>query len=337
MSDHSQMFPTRRQALAVMSAGLGAALSPLANAQAQGQTAYPAKPVRLVVPTAAGSGSDLVARMLARQLTQSLGQPVIVENRAGASGMIGVEAVVRAPADGHTLLMSSLSPVVINPMIFKKLPVDPREGLIPVSKVGIAPVALLVNPSLPAKTLAEFIALARTQELSYGSFGAGSGTHLGMEALCQAAGVKLVHVPYRGTGPAVSDLLAGQISATMTDLATAQTHIASGKLRALAINGSKRSPLLPQVPTYTEQGFPSLEGTYASFALFAPRDTPVAIVQRLSSETVAALKQPEIGERFREQGYTLEGSTPSQLADTLKMDVARWNSVITGLGGLTLD
>ncbi len=335
MSDHPTMLPNRRHALAVMSASLGALCSPFVHAQAQ--TPYPARPVRMIVPTAAGSGSDLIARMLARQLTQSLGQPVIVENRAGASGMIGVEAVVRAPADGYTLLMSSLSPVVINPMIFKKLSVDPREGLVPVSKVGIAPVALLVNASLPAQTLAEFLALARKQELSYGSFGAGSGTHLGREALCQAAGVKMVHVPYRGTGPAVSDLLAGQISATMTDLATAQTHITSGKLRALAINGSKRSPLLPQVPTYTEQGFPSVEGTYASFALFAPRDTPAAIVQRLSGDVVAALKLPEMGERFREQGYTLEGSTPSQLAETLKMDSARWNSVLTGLGGLTLD
>ena len=182
MSDHPTMLPNRRHALAVMSASLGALCSPFVHAQAQ--TPYPARPVRMIVPTAAGSGSDLIARMLARQLTQSLGQPVIVENRAGASGMIGVEAVVRAPADGYTLLVSSLSPVVINPMIFKKLSVDPREGLVPVSKVGIAPVALLVNASLPAQTLAEFLALARKQELSYGSFGAGSGTHLGMEALC---------------------------------------------------------------------------------------------------------------------------------------------------------
>ena len=333
MFDQPKMSPTRRQVLAVMSASLGAGFSPWAQAQAT----YPSKPVRLIVPTAPGSGSDLIARMLARQLTQSLGQSVIVDNRAGASGMIGVEAVVRSPADGYTLLMSSLSPVVINPMIFKKLSVDPREGLIPVSKVGIAPVALLVNASLPVKTLAEFLALAKTQELSYGSFGAGSGTHLGMEALCQAAGVKLIHVPYRGTGPAVTDLLAGQISATMTDLATAQVHISSGKLRALALNGSKRSPLLPQVPTYTEQGFPSVEGTYASFALFAPRDTPTAIVQRLSHDVVAALKLPEMGERFREQGYTLEGSTPSELAATLKSDTTRWSNVIKGLGGLALD
>ena len=166
MSDHPTMLPNRRHALAVMSASLGALCSPFVHAQAQ--TPYPARPVRMIVPTAAGSGSDLIARMLARQLTQSLGQPVIVENRAGASGMIGVEAVVRAPADGYTLLMSSLSPVVINPMIFKKLSVDPREGLVPVSKVGIAPVALLVNASLPAQTLAEFLALARKQELSYG-------------------------------------------------------------------------------------------------------------------------------------------------------------------------
>ena len=337
MVDNSKLFVSRRKAVALVSAGLMTCSINLAQAQSEVNARYPSKPVRMVVPSAAGSGSDLLTRTLARQLSTSLAQPFVVENKAGASGMIGVETVVRSPADGYTLLMSSLSPVVINPIIYKKLSVDPREGLIPVSKVGIAPVALLVNASTPIKTLADFVALAKVQPLSYGSFGIGTGAHLAMELFSHDAGIKLVHVPYKGTAPAVTDLIAGQISATMADLATAQVHINSGKLRAIAINGGKRSSLLPQVPTYTEQGYPNLENTYASFAVFAPRGTPDAIVQRLSSDIVFALKLPELGQKFREQGYLLEGSTPSELAATLKEDTARWNTVIQNIGGLSLD
>lgn len=337
MSGNKKLFISRRKAVAFVSAGLFSCFVSGVQAQHDPLASYPSKSLRIVVPSAAGSGSDLLTRTLARHLGQSLGQPVVVENKAGASGMIGVETVVRSPADGYTLLMSSLSPVVINPIIYKKLAVDPREGLIPVSKVGIAPVALLVNASTPVKTLADFVALAKSQPLSYGSFGIGTGAHLAMELLSQDAGIKLVHVPYKGTAPAVTDLIAGQISATMADLATSQVHINSGKLRAIAINGGKRSPLLPQVPTFTEGGYPNLENTYASFAVFAPSGTPDAIVKRLSNDIVTSLKLPELGVKFREQGYILEGSTPSELAATLKEDTVRWNTVIKNIGGLSLD
>lgn len=326
---------TRRQALRLAAAGAVAALGTAARAQA----AYPDKPVRIVVPTAAGSGSDLIARALAQQLALAWKQPVTVDNRAGASGIIGVEAAVRAPADGYTLLMSSSSPVIINPMIFRKLPYDPRTALMPVSHVAIGPAALLVNETTPARSLAEFAALAkaRPRQLSYGSFGTGSGGHLGVEAFCQAAGIEMIHVPYKGTAPAVTDLLGGQITSVLTDLATAQTHIRSGRLRALAINGPARSPLLPEVPTFTEQGFPSVEGTYARFALFAPAGTPPAVVERVSADSTAALRRPELRERFTALGYGLEGSTPAELAALLRQDTDRWSRVIAALGGISLD
>jgi len=305
----------------------------------QAQSPWPDKPVRIIVPTAAGSGSDLITRALAQKLAEVWKQPVTVDNRAGASGIIGVEAVVRAPADGYTLLLSSASPVTINPMIFKKLPYDPQKGLAPVSLVGIGPAALLINSATPAQNLRDFVALAKAKprQLSYGSFGLGTGGHLGLEAFCQVAGIELIHVPYKGTAPAVTDLIGGQITVVLTDLATAQSQIKSGKLRALAINGPTRSPMLPEVPTFTEQGYPAVEATYARFALFVPAGTPQAVVDKVAADTVAALKNPEVTERFAALGYLLGGSTPGVLAAALKDDAARWGKIIAALGGLTLD
>ncbi len=323
--------------LACLGAVAGAAWLTAAPAVAQG--AWPDKPVRIVVPTAAGSGSDQITRALAQKLAEVWKQPVTVDNRAGASGIIGVEAVVRAPADGYTLLMSSASPVTINPMIFRKLPYDPQKGLAPISLVGIGPAALLINGATPAQNLREYVALvkARPRQYSYGSFGAGTGGHLGVEAFNQAAGIEMIHVPYKGTAPAVTDLIGGQITAVLTDLATAQSQIRTGKLRALAINGPARSPLLPDVPTFTEAGYPGVEGTYARFALFAPAGTPEAVIGKVSADTVAALKDPQVRDRFIALGYSLSGSTPAELAAGLKDDAERWGKVIRAIGGLTLD
>lgn len=316
----------------------GMALAILAPA-ASAQVGWPDKPVRIIVPTAAGSGSDLITRALAQKLSEMWKQPVTVDNRAGASGIIGVEAAVRAPADGYTLLLSSASPVTINPMIFRKLPYEAQKDLVPVSLVGIGPAALLVNAATPAKTLKDYVALvkARPRQLSYGSFGLGSGGHLGVEAFNQAAGIEMIHVPYKGTAPAVTDLIGGQVTSVLTDLGTAQAQIRSGKLRALAINGPTRSPMLPDVPTFTESGYPGVEGTYARFALFAPAGTPASVVERVAADTVTALRTPEITERFSVMGYNLAGSTPAQLAGSLKDDAQRWRQVITAIGGLTLD
>jgi tripartite-type tricarboxylate transporter receptor subunit TctC len=197
----------------------------------------------------------------------------------------------------------------------------------------------LVSASNPAQTLREFVAQAKAApgKLSYGSFGAGSGGHLALEALCQAAGISMIHVPYKGTGPAITDLLGGQITSVLTDLATAAGHIKAGRLRALAINGPVRSALLPEVPTFTEQGFASVEATYARFGVFATAGTPAPLVERIAADITAALRQPDLRDKFAGMGYILEGSTPAAFAATLKQDTERWGQVITKLGGLTLD
>jgi tripartite-type tricarboxylate transporter receptor subunit TctC len=303
------------------------------------QSPWPDKPVRIIVPTAAGSGSDLIARTLAQRLSEIWKQSVVVENKAGASGIIGVDAVVKAAPDGFTLLMSSASPLVINPVIFRKLPHDPLKQLAPVSHVGIAPAAFLVNSTTAVTNLKELVALAKAQpkKLSYGSFGQGSGAHLAIEAFNQSAGIDMIHVPYKGTGPAVSDLIAGQITLTLADLATAQSQIKAGKLRAIAINGPARSPLLPDVATFTEQAYPAMEGTYARFGLLAPVGTPQAILNKVSADTITALNDPMVSDRFTSLGYTLTGSTPEKLRNWLKEDAERWGKVIQAIGGIVLD
>lgn len=335
MPEAPQRAWPRRTVLGLLAGGGLAAASPLLRAQ----TAWPTRPVRLVVPSAAASGSDLLARGLAQKLAELWGQPVTVDNRAGGSGIIGVEAVVRASPDGYTLLLSSASPITINPLVFRKLPHDPQRDLMPVSHVGIAPAALLVNSATPARNLAELVALAKAKprELSHGSFGTGSGGHLALEAFCQAADIQMLHVPYKGTGPAVNDLLAGQITCVLTDLAGAQGFIQSGKLRALAINGPTRSPILPDVATFTEQGFASVEATYGRFGLFAPAGTPREVVQSISVSVVRALQSSELRDRFTPMGYLLEGSTPAAFTTIIAQDAERWGRVVTALGGISLD
>jgi len=329
------LFKNRRQALR---GGVGIFLACLVGLVCA-QSSWPDKPVRIIVPTAAGSGSDLIARTLAQRLSEIWKQSVVVENKAGASGIIGVDAVVKAAPDGFTLLMTSASPIVINPMIFRKLPHDPLKQLATVSHVGIAPAAFLVNSATAVNNLKDLVALAKAQpqKLSYGSFGQGSGAHLAIEAFNQGAGIEMIHVPYKGTGPAVSDLIAGQITLTLADLATAQSQIKAGKLRAIAINGPARSPLLPEVATFTEQAYPSMEGTYARFGLLAPASTPQVILNKVSADTITALNDPVVSDRFTSLGYTLTGSTPDKLRILLKEDGERWGKVIQAIGGIVLD
>lgn len=317
--------------------GLGLGLLGATNAQAQ--PAFPNKPVRVIVPTAAGSGSDVLSRAICDRLSQAWGQPVIVDNRAGASGMLGVEAVARAAPDGYTLLMTSASPVTINPMLFRKLPYDPERAVTPISRIGYSQSALMVNGNVPARTLAELIALAKSKPgaLSYGSFGMGSGGHLALELFCQLAGVTMTHVPYKGTAPAMTDLLGGQISVMLNDPLGSQAHLEQGRLRALAVNGPKRHALYPSVPTFVELGFAPMEGTYASFSVLATYGTPAAVVEKISADMRQVLAIPELNAKFGPQGYVLKGSTPAELAAAMSADRERWGAVIRAIGGLSLD
>ena len=335
--NQSGMYPIGRRRWLTHATGAAALL--LSGVRAHAQTNFPGKPVRVVVPTAAGSGSDVLARAIADGLSQLWKQPVTIDNRAGGSGIIGVDAVTRSVPDGYTLLITSASPVTINPMVYRKLPYDPARSVIPVSQIGYAQSALLINSSVPATNLSEFILLAkkRPKQLSYGSFGIGSGVHLALEAFCQAAGIELIHIPYKGTSLALNDLLGGQITALLTEPLGALSHLSSGKLKALAVNGPNRHPVLSEIPTFTEQGFPTIEGTYPSFSMFAPFGTPKNIIEKISADMREVLANPDILKRFAPMGYTLKGSTPADLEGTMRQDKIRWAGVIKELGGLTLD
>ena len=306
---------------------------------AMAQAQFPSKAVRVIVPTAPGSGSDVLSRAVCEKLSQIWQHPVVVDNRAGGAGAIGVDAVSRAPADGHTLLMTSASPITTVPLLYRKLPYDPARSVIPVSKVGYAQSALLLSANTPANNLAELVALAKQKpgQITYGSFGQGSGGHLAVEAFCQAAGIKMVHVPYKGTAPALNDLLGGQISVLLNEPTAAKAAVDAGRLKAVAVNGPRRHVQLPNVPTFTELGYPSVEGTYPTFAIMAPFGTPEAIVEKISADARQALAAPDLLARFGPLGYVLGGSTPAELARSIKEDTERWATVIRNIGGLQMD
>ncbi len=331
---------TRRR---LLGAALGAAATGFAAGRATPVLAqdgpWPNRPVRVIVPYAAGSGSDVLARALAGKLQDSFGRAFVVENRTGASGILGVEAVTRAPADGYTLLVTSGSALSINPAIFRKLSYRPETDLQPVSAIGIGHAGLLINAASPARTLPEFVDWARSVPgtLSYGSFGIGSGVHIALEALSRQAGLKMNHVPYRGTAPAVTDLLGGQIHLTISDLAGARQQIDAGRLRMLAVTGTRRSPLMPDVPTYAEAGYPGLTDTFARFGVLAPAGTPADIVDKLSAATVQAMRSPDLQQRYAPLGYELAGTTPAEFAEILRGDIQRWGKLVAELGGLSLE
>jgi tripartite-type tricarboxylate transporter receptor subunit TctC len=315
------------------------ALAALLPFPALAQGNYPNKPIRLIVPYAAGGGTDVLARPLAQKVSEALGQQVIVDNRPGASAIIGVDATAKAAPDGYTLVITPSSPIVINPHVFKKLPYDPAKDLTPVTQVNTIPVALLVNENHPAKNLKEFIAWvkAKPKQASFASYGNASMSHLAGEAFSRAIGGEMVHVPYKGTAPAITDLVGGQVATAIVDVGAAKGQLEAGKLRALAITGAKRSPVLPEVPTFGEQGYPALEQMLGWIGIFAPTGTPTEIVNRLASEFAKAVHSPEIKARFLELGNEPTGTTPGEFAEIVKKDAVRWGKIIQDIGGITLD
>jgi tripartite-type tricarboxylate transporter receptor subunit TctC len=293
---------------------------------------YPTKPVKIVVPSAPGGGTDIVARLLAQSFSKALGQNFIVENKPGAGNLIGIETVARAPADGYTLLFVA-SPLVLNPILFKKVNYDPIKDFSPISLAATAPNILVVHPSTPATNVKEWVELAHKgqNKLSYASAGVGTSPHMSMELFNAMAGIQTLHIPYKGTTPAVTDLLGGQVNAMFSNALTVMPHIQSGKLRALAVSGNRRLELLPDVPTVMEAGI----AQYVSlqwYGLLAPAGTPPAVIQTINREMVKALQSKDIKDKLASEGAEPAGSTPAEFANLIKNDFEKWSKVAKSSG-----
>lgn len=292
------------------------------------QGSYPTRPIRLIVPSAAGGGTDFTARSIAQKLTETLGQTVIVDNRAGAAGNIGVEIAAKAAPDGYTLVMPITS-FPINPHLYTKLPFDTVKDFAPVVLASTAPLLLVINPSVPAKSVNELIALARARpgQLNYANSGNGTTAHLAGELLKKMASVDLVSVPYKGGGPAVLDLIAGRVQVYFSTIPAALTQVQAGKLRSLAVTTAQRVPTLPDLPTVSESGLPGFD-VVGWFGIFAPTGTPRAVIARLNKDINDALRQSDVQQRFSAQGLIPGGGTPEALGAFLKAEIAKWGTLI---------
>jgi tripartite-type tricarboxylate transporter receptor subunit TctC len=309
------------------SPGIAAVVILASIAPAAAQT-YPAKPVRLIIPFSAGGGTDIFARLIGRKLQENMGQSFVPDNRAGASGIIGCELVARAAPDGYTLLMGTTGTHTTNPAIYAKLPYDPLKDFEPISLVAESPFVLLVHPSLPAKTVKELIAFAKTRpgQLTYGSSGIGSSSHLGFELFNLMAGIKGVHVPYKGLAPAMTDTAAGQLVMTWNSITASAEFIRSKRVRALGIGSKERSALMPEIPTIAEAGLPGYElGSW--YGMFAPANTPRAIVGQLHAEIVKAIGDPSLKQQFSALSAEAVGSTPEEFRAVLQKDLVKWAKV----------
>lgn len=317
------MHRTIQAALAVW---LMAGLSHVATAQK-----YPHKPIRFIVPFGVGGPGDAIGRMIGRQLTDSLGQPVVIDNRSGATTIIGTELTAKSPPDGHTILLISTTHAV-NPSLFQKLPYDPIKDFAPVTLVTATPFMLCVHPSVAANSLSELIAVARTKpgSLNYGSSGAGSSIHLTTELLKSAANIRMTHVPYKGSGPAFIDLIAGQIQMLFSSTVSSMPHVKSGKVRGLAITSLKRASALPDIATIAES-YPGFESS-SWFGILVPAKTPKPVIERLLADTRLALKAPEVNQALVSQGAEPGGQSPTEFAAYFDSEIKKWARVIKSAG-----
>ena len=288
---------------------------------------YPARPVKILVPTAAGGQADTLARLLASHLTKTLGQQFYVENRGGAGNVIGIESVARSPADGHTLLLGA-GTITINHLVYRKLPYDVVRDFTPVTQLISVPNVLVVHPSQPFNSLADYIAAAKQKpgQINYASAGVGSNLHLSMELLKHMAGIEVTHVPYKGVGPAMSDLLGGHVASMVSNVPSAKAHVDNGKLRALAVTSRGRSPALPNVPSMAEAGVKDYE-VLNWFGLFAPAGTPEPIITRLHAETAALLFAPETKARLANEGADPIANKPADFAVFVRDEIKKWDAV----------
>ncbi|HEU4850607.1 MAG TPA: tripartite tricarboxylate transporter substrate binding protein [Telluria sp.] len=298
---------------------------------------WPKGTVTMVVPWPPGGPSDIAARPLAKGLTQALGQTFVIDNRAGGGGNIGTAAVARAKPDGNTLLVTSSAPIVINPSLYKNMNFDPIKDLAPVSNLLRVPLVLVVHPSVPAKNLKELIAYIQSKkgQFSYGSSGSGTPQHLTSEVFNHAAKLNMTHVPYKGSAPAISDLLGGHILVMFDSTIAIMPQIKSGKVRPIAITSAKRSPLLPNVPTFAESGLPAVE-SYAWYGMFAPAKTPKDIIAKLNAETIKVMKGPEFQKIRADTGSDFVGDTPENFGKFVRAEHAKWSKVVKE-SGATVD
>jgi tripartite-type tricarboxylate transporter receptor subunit TctC len=301
-------------------------------ASAVAQSPFPTKPVRMIVPVTGGS-MDLFARMVSPHLSEALGQPVVIETKAGVGGNIATEFVARSPADGHTILIAFNAPITVNPTLFAKLPFDPVKDLAPIMLACISPQFLVVHPSLPVTSVKEFIAHVRANpgKLNYGSIGIGAASHLTMEMFKSAAGIDLVHVPYKGSAPATTDLLAGNVQAAFLVPTNVLPHARAGKLKVLASSGRTRAPSMPEIPTLIESGFKDFD-SLAWLGLMAPAGTPAPIVERYHRELVRILAIPDVRERLNAVDFEVVASTPDDFGRFIRAEIAKWAPVVRQTG-----
>lgn len=327
----SRTFSSTRRTLTLAAASaLGLlALTPLA-AQAQ---AFPTKAITIVVPFSAGGTTDILARVLGQFMSKDLGQPVIIDNRAGAGGNIGTQLVARAAPDGYTILMGTVGTHAINQSLYPKLAFDPIKDFAPLTRVALVPNLLVANPAQPFKTVKELIAYARANpgKVTFGSSGSGTSIHLSGEMFKQMAGVDLQHVAYKGSAPAVNDLLGNHIAIMFDNMPSAISHVKAGKLRPLAVTTATRSPALPDVPTIAEAGVPGYEAT-SWFGLLAPAGTPAPVVARLNTAILKALADPDVKKKLLEQGAEPAGETPAQFAAFIASETVKWGKIVKQSG-----
>ena len=321
-----------KRSLALEQWALGACILALC-AGAFAQPGYPAKPIRLIVPLAPGGPSDILARSMAQVISPSLGQSVVVDNRTGAGGTIGIDIASKAPPDGHTILLVALATYTITPNLYSKLPYDPRKDLTPVIILAGAPYVLTVHPSLPVRSMKELIALAkaRPKDLNYASGGTGTGPQMAFELLKLKTGMSIVHVPYKGTGPALTEQMAGQVQVALFNMIAALPAVQSGRLRAIAVSGAKRSPMLPNMPTITELGIDGFEEV-GGHMIMAPGATPREIVNRLHRELAKALQNPDVLARLKSEGAEVFATPPDEAAAAIRRELDKWADVIKRTG-----
>jgi tripartite-type tricarboxylate transporter receptor subunit TctC len=317
---------------ALLGVAFGACLL-VATVTADAQQNYPSRAIRLIVPLAPGGPSDILARTMAQKMTESLKQTIVVDNRTGAGGTIGTDIAAKSPADGYTLLLIAAATYTINANLYQKLPYDPRKDLAPVSIMAGAPYILVVHPSLPVKSVKELLALAKARpgQLNYGSGGSGTGPQMAFELLKLKTGTDIVHIPYKGTGPALNDMIAGHVQVALFNMIAALPVVQSHRLRGLAVSGPKRSNRIAELPTLTELGIPGFEEV-GGHMIMVPGATPKPVVARLHQEILKALNSPEVKTRLESEGAEIIGNTPEQAAAVLRADMEKWGEVIRRTG-----